>query len=112
MPMAAATWRTVFCTAEPAPDFSGGVAKVIRVVAGAITFPRPNPRKNQLTSSTQAGLSGCSSAIETNTRPASTSPKVITLRAPNRSTIFALRGAARSCPTATGNVNAPASSGL
>ena len=101
-PNTAPTCRTVFCTADPDPERSGGVASVILVVDGAMVLPRPNPKITPTTIRNHTGASGLTKAKHSMPTRANTRPPGITLRAPNRCTILALRGAPRSWPTANG----------
>ena len=87
------------------------MARVIRVVDGAITLPIPNPNTNGMMTSNQTGVVrfrrvNMNIAIEARTRP-----NGMTRRAPKRATIFPLRGADSSCPIANGTVSAPDCSG-
>ena len=111
MPSAATTWRTVFCTADPAPDLAGGTASVIRVVQGATTLPRPNPRKKKTIRTSHSGVWVSSWPMAMKTKVTTMRPNETTRRAPNRPTIFALRGAASTWPSATGRMHRPACNG-
>ena len=83
-PKTAPTCRTVFCTADPEPERSGGVASVIRVVDGAMVLPRPKPNTTPTTPGTTPGCPGSTKAKHSIPARAKISPTVITVRAPKR----------------------------
>ena len=73
-PRAPATWRTVFCTAEPAPARASGRTFCRTVDPGAITLPMPKPKTKNTARTAHSGVSigtraSRNIAIATSTRP-------------------------------------------